>query len=96
MRNLLISVFLVVIPSVAFPCSFDTECDVGFKCTKQGTALYGVCTGKSYGGGAPKDSGPKDTSYGSKAGNTCNTQYDCGVGGQCIKVGTSLTGTCSK
>lgn len=84
--------------AVAFPCSFDTDCDVGAKCVKSGYGIYGVCVGGgNYGRGAPRDRGRdyEYDSYGSKRGNSCSFNTECGVGGTCLKAGSSLYGTCT-
>ena len=83
----------------AFPCSFDVDCDVGAKCIKSGFASDGVCVGGYGYGRQPRDSGAKyddERGYGSKKGESCMGNYDCGVGGQCLKSGLSTYGTCTK
>ena len=39
-----LSIELMVSASYAFSCSFNTDCDVGSKCVKNG-GLYGYCMG---------------------------------------------------
>ena len=42
--NALLAV-VVLVPSVALACSFDTDCNPGSKCVKARGAIYGVCMG---------------------------------------------------
>lgn len=96
MKNLVLALALLG-SEVGLACSLDTECGVGSTCIKSGSSVYGVCTVSSYGhwGKKPEDSGTKP--YGSdKAGDSCTGSYECGVGGQCIKVGSAIYGVCTK
>lgn len=91
--------FIFLFSSAAFPCSFDSDCDVGAKCIKSGYSSNGVCV-EDYGTGRnPRDSGRKydyeTRSYGSKKGHSCTGSYECGVGGECLKS-SGLYGTCTK
>ena len=48
MKNLARYLLLICgmsIGTTALACSFDTDCNVGSKCVKQGGNLYGVCVG---------------------------------------------------
>lgn len=45
-RIRLLAAFLLMMGSYsAYACQFDTDCNVGSKCVKQGANLYGSCVG---------------------------------------------------
>lgn len=97
MFKFLFALSLAACSTQTWACANDYDCEVGFKCVKSGGySSDGVCVGNSYGGGAPKDSGYNSPLRGDKAGNSCSSNYDCSVGGQCLKSGSSIYGTCSK
>ncbi len=92
----LIAFIIVMLVSIssANACSFDTDCQPGSSCIKNG-GLYGACVG----GIAPGNSNdrrpvspPLDVN--GTYGNTCNFNTDCGPGSTCVKDG--ITGTCMK
>lgn len=91
-----ILLFILVSYSMSsMACSFDTDCNVGSKCMKEGYNIYGVCVG----GLSPGNSNDTEPVYDSMDmngtyGNTCSFDTDCGVGGRCIKESGYITGTC--
>lgn len=67
------------LPTIAWACSFDTDCGAGGQCKKPPGGIYGICVG----GLTPGNSGdrqpvhdPLDPS--GTVGNTCNFDTDCG------------------
>lgn len=94
-----ISGFIIfLLTSPAYPCSFDAECSLGAKCIKSGYGTSGVCVeSHSYGREKPKDSGStyEYKSPSSKKGESCSYKAECGIGGDCLKINGSSTGTCS-
>ncbi len=80
----------------ALGCSFNTDCSIGSSCVKSGYSIYGVCVGQKYNNNPAPDRGAKAYGYGNKAGDSCSFNTDCSVGGQCLKSGYSIYGTCSK
>ncbi len=106
MKKLLLLLLILQGPNLVFACQFDTDCDVGSKCMKQGNSIYGVCMG-GLNPGNQNDSNPaynpmdmnKNTNDRNPHnddgtyGDTCNFDLDCGIGGKCIK-GSGIYGTC--
>jgi hypothetical protein len=86
---------LILYGSLAFSCSFDTDCDVGSHCLKRSGQLYGVCVGGMNPGNS-NDEEPvySPTDINNSYGNTCQFDTDCGVGSHCMKSGGSIDGTC--
>ena len=84
----------------AFACKNDFDCSMGAKCVISGYSLNGVCVEDyKYQNKKSKDSNPYGYGYQpprSKAGQSCSFSTECGVGGQCLKSGSSLYGTCTK
>ena len=71
-QRLIISAVVFAAPSV-FACQFDTDCNVGSKCVKQGYSLYGACVGGLYPGNANDRQpvyNPLDLNRGSGGGST--------------------------
>lgn len=94
MLGIIIIILIVIRCSLAHACSYDTDCEVGSKCTKEGYQPYGVCTNSTYSTGN-RDSGPR-YGLGSHAGEICAFRSDCSPGARCIKEHTyDVTGTCS-
>lgn len=95
MKFLLLAVLLFCGHSYA--CSFDTDCSVGSKCTKNAGALYGVCKGGLQPGNT-YDRAPviAPLDLNKKIGDTCSFDTDCGVGNICNKDRGSINGVCLK
>jgi len=85
------AVSLMLASSYAVSCSFDTDCDVGSKCVKNG-GLYGYCMGGMNPGNS-YDSEPATDLMGG-GGYTCSFNTDCDPGYSCAKSG--LQGVCVK
>jgi hypothetical protein len=91
-----INFLVLVIPSIALACSFDTDCGIGSRCVKSMGSIYGVCMG----GLNPGNSYDRQPVYAPMDmnrtyGNTCSFDTDCGIGSQCVKSG-GIYGTCVK
>jgi len=76
--NALLAV-VVLVPSVALACSFDTDCNPGSKCVKARGAIYGVCMGAI----SPGNKYDREPVYSPldpnrTYGNTCSFDTDCG------------------
>lgn len=76
--------------SYAVPCQFDSDCDVGSRCVKNG--MYGYCMGGMRPGNT-NDRTPA-TDSGGGGGYTCSFSSDCKVGYECVKSG--LQGVCMR
>jgi hypothetical protein len=90
-----ISAGLLLIPAIALPCSFNTDCQPGSTCQKPGGSLYGVCVGGMMPGNSNDRvpvSSPLDPN--GSTGNTCSFNTDCGPGGECVKSG--IYGVCMR
>ena len=85
------AIALMLSSTYAISCSFDTDCDVGSKCIKNG-GLYGYCMG----GMNPGNSYDREpaTDLGGGGGWTCSFNTDCDPGYTCLKSG--LQGVCVK
>ena len=91
---LFVLVLVVVFTGNSFACQFDTDCEVGSKCYKPGSNIYGWCVGGLSPGNQNDRQPARDPlDITGKKGNTCSFDTDCGPGGQCIK-GSSIYGTC--
>jgi len=85
----------LITTSSLFSCQFDTDCNPGSKCLKDGYSIYGSCVGGTNPGNTYDEKPVKyynDVS--GKKGNTCQFDVDCGAGGNCVKDGYSIYGTC--
>ena len=90
-----IFLFGIFFPSLAFACSFNTDCDPGSKCAKSPGSLYGVCMG----GISPGNKHDREPVYSpldvnGTVGNTCSFDIDCGPGSKCAKSRGSIEGVC--
>jgi hypothetical protein len=96
-RQLLVAAVIAVVAPLApaHACSFDTDCEVGSRCVKSRSSIYGICVGGMFPGNSydrrpvysPLD--PNRT-----FGNTCSFSTDCGPGSVCAKGPGQLQGTC--
>jgi len=87
---LLVSV-LMLLSFETMACQFNTDCEVGSKCIKNG-GLYGYCMGGRNPGNS-YDSKPATDIRGG-GGFTCRYRTDCDIGYDCVKSG--LKGVCLK
>lgn len=73
------------------------DCDYGFKCIKSGYG-EGICVGKKYDNKPSRDTTRvKEPSgfWNKKKGSSCSYDTECDIGKKCLKMGSSLYGTCS-
>lgn len=87
---------LLFISFTSSACSFDTDCAVGSKCSKDQYSLTGTCIGgmnpgNAYDSGTPYKN-PIDIN--NNQGNTCQFNTDCGPGSRCLKSSSSINGVC--
>lgn len=90
-------IFLAVLPSQGFACSFDTDCQPGSICLKASGSIYGICTGGLW----PGNKHDREPVYdpldlNRTYGDTCSFNTDCGPGSVCVKSSGSIYGTCMK
>ena len=93
MRKIIL-IAIIAITSL-WSCQFDTDCNPGSKCLKSGYSIYGSCVG-GINPGNSNDQQPVKyyNDLSGNKGNTCQFNTDCGVGGNCMKSGYSIYGTC--
>jgi len=84
-----IAVALLLPSASTISCSFNTDCDVGSKCIKNG-GLYGYCMG----GMNPGNSYDREPATDLRGGGgwSCSFNTDCDPGYTCLKSG--LQGVC--
>jgi hypothetical protein len=87
----LVILAILLFPTAAIACSFDTDC----QCVEASGSIYGVCMG----GLSPGNSNDRQPVYAPldinrSYGNTCSFDTDCGVSSACVKSGGSIQGTC--
>jgi len=85
------SIILILPLTYAFSCQFNTDCEVGSKCVKNG-GLYGYCMGGMNPGNSYDNQPATDIRGG--GGYTCSFNTDCDVGYRCAKSG--IQGVCLK
>ena len=85
----IITIVFVLPLSSTYSCQFNTDCDVGSKCIKNG-GLYGYCMGGMNPGNSYDRQPATDLRGG--GGFTCSFNTDCDVGYKCAKSG--LKGVC--
>jgi hypothetical protein len=95
MRTTLIATVPCLVASPALACGFDTDCQPGSKCIKNG-GLYGWCVG----GISPGNNNDRQPTYdpldiNGTGGRTCSFDTDCGPGSSCVK-GSGIYGTCMR
>ena len=74
---------------------FDTDCQFGSTCLKSSGSLYGYCVGGMNPGNDNDRRPARDPlDMTGKRGNTCTSDFDCGIGGSCVKSSWSFRGTC--
>ena len=73
----------------AMACQFNSDCEIGSKCIKNG-GIYGYCMGGMYPGNS-YDEQPATNLRGG-GGHTCSFDLDCEIGYTCLKSG--LNGVC--
>lgn len=86
---------LLLIPTLSFACGSDFDCSLGSQCIKNGDNFNGVCSG----GMNPGNSYDQKPVYNPMElsghyGNTCSSDFDCGIGHPCVKSGYSFQGVC--
>jgi hypothetical protein len=95
MKRFAIVLLLLLSPTAALACGFDTDCEVGSRCVKASGSLYGVCVGGLSPGNAHDQQpvyAPLDLN--GTYGDTCSFDLDCGINAKCVKPGGGLYGTC--
>ena len=85
----IVSLSLVLASSWAFGCAFDSDCDIGSKCIKNG-GIYGYCMGGMNPGNSYDQHPATDIMGG--GGDTCSFNTDCDIGYECVRSG--LKGVC--
>jgi hypothetical protein len=92
MKTLSLAFFmLLVAPGYSAACQFDSDCEVGSTCVKNG-GIYGYCMGGMRPGNTYDDKPATD--MGGGGGYTCSFSSDCDIGYTCVKSG--LKGVCLK
>jgi hypothetical protein len=84
-------------PCLVLACWSNLDCELGSKCLKVRGDMYGICAGGSQPGNsndrepvtAPMD---RNNTYG----NTCSSDFDCGLGSTCFKERGHMDGVCVK
>lgn len=88
------------IVSQAGACDSNYDCGIGGTCIKSDNSMYGNCVNR-YGAEKKRgndryyedDGDVEEPRYTNKE---CTSRYDCGIGGKCIKIGSSIYGSCTK
>jgi hypothetical protein len=96
MRILIILAFLM--PTTVLACNSTFDCKLGSKCLKTGSTSVGICvdgnnSGNTYDQNLYKRNPIKDDR---SRGKSCNHNFQCGIGNNCIKSGGSFNGVCSQ
>lgn len=92
---MLVTGALAMTTDAAVACQFNTDCNPGSQCVKNG-GLYGVCAG----GIQPGNDNDRQPVYSPMdpnrtTGNTCQFNTDCGPGAQCAKT-SGIYGVCMR
>lgn len=86
-------ILILLVAGPAYGCVWDVDCQVGSTCLKEQGSLYGVCAGGMRPGNSNDRVPVRDPlDLTGKVGNTCTSNFDCGIGGRCQMSG--LQGVC--
>lgn len=85
----------MLLPTLSFACSFDTDCGIGSKCIKKSGQIYGYCAGGMRPGNNSDRRPVRDPlDINNSAGNTCSFDTECGPGSKCLKESGYIKGVC--
>jgi hypothetical protein len=85
MKSALLALIFCLAATPALACQFNTDCQPGSRCVKQG-GLYGVCMGGLFPGNSNDDQPVYDSlDINRSHGNTCQFDTDCGPGSNALK-----------
>lgn len=93
----LVVALVICCPSLVLACWSNLDCELGSKCIKGQGQMYGICAGGSRPGNSNDQEpvqAPMDMNK--TYGNTCSSDFDCGLGSMCLKERGHMDGVCVK
>jgi hypothetical protein len=93
----LVVALVICYPSLVLACWSNLDCELGSKCIKGQGQMYGICAGGSRPGNSNDQEpvhAPMDMNK--TYGNTCSSDFDCGLGSMCLKERGHMDGVCVK
>lgn len=90
-------VMAIIFPGLVLACWSNLDCELGSKCIKARGDIHGICAGGSQPGNSNDQepvTAPMDMN--NTYGNTCSSDFDCGLGSMCLKERGHMDGVCVK